>query len=101
MTTNGQEIPREVIVKRLKKIEGQVRGLQKMLTDGRDCESIVTQLTAVRSALESVGQLVLNNYMQVCFRQNTEIEDSAESLARVVSIWSRVHVGDKKSKSGK
>ena len=99
MTTNGQEIPREVIVKRLKKIEGQVRGLQKMLTDGRDCESIVTQLTAVRSALESVGQLVLNNYMHICFRKEDNIEDTAESLARVVAIWSRVHVGDKKGKS--
>jgi len=99
MTTNGQEIPREVIVKRLKKVEGQVRGLQKMLTDGRDCESIVTQLTAVRSALESVGQLVLNNYMHICFRKEVNIEDTAESLARVVAIWSRVHVGDKKSKS--
>ena len=97
--TADNEVPREVIVKRLKQVEGQVRGLQKMLINGRDCESIVTQLTAVRSALESVGQLVLNNYMQVCFRQNTDIEDSAESLARVVSIWSRVHVGDKKSKS--
>ena len=99
MTTNGQEIPREVIVKRLKKIEGQVRGLQKMLTDGRDCERIVTQLTAVRSALESVGQLVLNNYMHICFRKEDNIEDTAESLARVVAIWSRVHVGDKKGKS--
>ena len=97
--TADNEVPREVIVKRLKKVEGQIRGLQKMLINGRDCESIVTQLTAVRSALESVGQLVLNNYMQVCFRQNSEIEDSAESLARVVSIWSRVRVGDKKSKS--
>ncbi|HEY90256.1 MAG TPA: metal-sensitive transcriptional regulator [Dehalococcoidia bacterium] len=99
MTTNGQEIPREVIVKRLKKIEGQVRGLQKMLTDGRDCESIVTQLAAVRSALDSVGQLVLNNYMHICFLKEANIEDTAESLARVVAIWSRVHVGDKKSKS--
>ncbi len=97
--TDDNEVTREVIVKRLKKVEGQIRGLQKMLINGRDCESIVTQLTAVRSALESVGQLVLNNYMQVCFRQNSKLEDSAESLARVMSIWSRVRVGDKKSKS--
>ena len=90
------EVSREVIVKRLKRVEGQIRGIQKMIESGRDCESLVTQLTAVRSAIESIGQLVLKNYMQICFRKDAEFEDSADSLARVVAIWSRVKVGDAK-----
>ena len=38
------EVSRELVLQRLKKIEGQIRGLQKMVADERDCESIVTQL---------------------------------------------------------
>jgi DNA-binding FrmR family transcriptional regulator len=62
-----QVISKDVLINRLKRIEGQVRGLQKMIDYGRDCESVLTQLAAVRSAIESVGALVLNNYMKFCF----------------------------------
>ena len=94
-----EEVSREAVLKRLKRIEGQLRGLQKMVTEERDCESIVTQLAAVRSAIDSTGALVLNNYMHLCFRQTTEESketDTAalDSLARVISIWGRVRVGD-------
>lgn len=92
--TSDDRARREVIIKRLKKVEGQVRGLQKMVDTERDCESIVTQLAAIRSAIESVGQLVLNNYMQICFRKETEPENPIAALARVVGIWNRVRVRD-------
>ena len=90
-------VPREVILKRFKRIEGQIRGLQKMVAEERDCESIVTQLAAVRSAIDSAGALVLNNYMGLCFRKDEKVDESAlNSLARVVAIWGRVKVGDSK-----
>ncbi len=89
-------ISQEVLLKRLKRIEGQVRGIQKMIENGRDCESVITQLTAVRSAIEGVGALVLNNYMGFCFRETDETQSAGLcSLARAISIWGRVHVGDK------
>ena len=44
-------LSQEMLLKRLKRIEGQVRGIEKMIVDGRDCESLVTQLAAVRSAV--------------------------------------------------
>ena len=85
----------EALLKRLKRIEGQVRGIQKMIADGRDCESLITQLAAVRSAIDSAGALVLNNYMRICFPGATRAESTnIDSLARAVSIWGRVHVGD-------
>ena len=88
-------ISKDVLINRLKRIEGQVRGLQKMIDSGRDCESVLTQLAAVRSAIESVGALVLNNYMKFCFARGSEEEAaSIDSLARAVAIWGRVHVGD-------
>ncbi|MFC1949364.1 metal-sensitive transcriptional regulator [Chloroflexota bacterium] len=92
-------VPREVIIKRLKRVEGQVRGLQKMVSEERDCESIITQLAAVRSAVDSAGALVLSNYMALCFNVNRDDEPEAaplNSLARVVAIWGRVKIGDSK-----
>jgi DNA-binding FrmR family transcriptional regulator len=87
------EASRELVLKRLKKIEGQIRGLQKMVAGERDCESIITQLAAVRSAIDSAGALIMNNYMKLCFRQSTETDTAAlDSLARVVSIWGRVRI---------
>ena len=87
------EISRGVVIKRLKKIEGQIRGLQKMVAEERDCESIITQLAAVRSAIDSVGALVMNNYMKLCFYQSSETDKNAlDSLARVVAIWGRVKI---------
>jgi DNA-binding FrmR family transcriptional regulator len=92
---NQDKVSREAILKRLRRIEGQVRGLQKMVTEERGCESIVTQLAAVRSAIDSTGSLVLNNYMHLCFRQTNKADVAAlDSLARVIAIWGRVHVGD-------
>ena len=89
------EMTKGMLLKRLRRIEGQVRGLEKMIIDDRDCESLITQLAAVRSAIESVGALVLNNYMKLCFRKGAESESaSIDSLARVVAIWGRVRVGD-------
>ena len=85
----------ETLVKRLKRIEGQIRGIQKMIEQGRDCESIITQLGAVRSAIEGVGALMLSNYMKFCFREGSEPKlDNINSLARAVAIWGRVRVGD-------
>jgi DNA-binding FrmR family transcriptional regulator len=94
-------VPREVIIKRLKRVEGQVRGLQKMVTEERDCESIITQLAAVRSAIDSAGALVLSNFMTLCYRRTTEETsetdgESLNALARVVAIWGRVKIGDSK-----
>ncbi len=92
-------VPREVIVKRLKRVEGQVRGLQRMVSEERDCESIITQLAAVRSAIDSAGALILNNYMTLCFnvdRENKPEEAPLSSLARVIAIWGRVKIGNSK-----
>ena len=45
--------------RRLRRVEGQVRGVQQMLADGRDCREIVTQLSAVTKALEQTGFLLV------------------------------------------
>ena len=89
-----EEVTRDIIVKRLRRIEGQIRGIQKMVAEGRECESVITQLVATRSAIDSVGALVLNNYMKLCFLDRSEKDPEVlNSLARSVAIWGRVHGG--------
>ena len=90
-----EDISKTAVIRRLKRIERQTRGIQKMIEDGRDCESILTQLAAVRSAIESAGALVLNNYLTFCFAKTGEKEPSnIDSLARALAIWGRVHIGE-------
>ncbi len=72
------ELPEEAVqdlVRRLRRIEGQVRGIQQMLTDGRDCRDIVTQIAATNKALEQVGFLLVSAGLTWC------LEDPKRSAA--------------------
>src|SRR6476619_1611194 len=52
--------------KRLRRIEGQVRGLQKMVEDDRYCADILTQISSVHEALRSVGRELMRNHLKHC-----------------------------------
>lgn len=52
--------------KRLKRIEGQVAGLVKMIDDDRYCVDVLTQVAAVRSALDAVGVLLITDHIEGC-----------------------------------
>ncbi|MBF6593767.1 MAG: metal-sensitive transcriptional regulator [Thermaceae bacterium] len=54
------------ILKRLRRIEGQVRGLQKMVEEGRPCDDMLTQMNATKKALESASILALQEFLAVC-----------------------------------
>ena len=89
------EVSREVICNRLKRIEGQIRGLNKMVAEERGCESIITQLAAVRSAIDAVGALVLNNYIRICAPRGNETDPEIyKSMVKVVGVWGRVRLGE-------
>jgi DNA-binding FrmR family transcriptional regulator len=53
-------------MKRLRRIEGQVRGLQKMVDDDRYCADIMTQISSVHEALRSVGRELMRNHLKHC-----------------------------------
>ncbi|MBX5477294.1 MAG: metal-sensitive transcriptional regulator [Clostridia bacterium] len=55
------------MIRRLRRIEGQARGLQKMLEEGRPCEDILVQLAAMRSALNKVGLALVAENLARCF----------------------------------
>lgn len=53
-------------LRRLKRIEGQVRGLQKMVEEDRYCPDVMVQLASVHEALRAVGQNLMRNHLQHC-----------------------------------
>ena len=78
-------VPRPQIISRLKKIEGQVKGLENMVEQERGCEDIMIQLAAVKAALETVAGQVLRNYAVICAGKKGS--DTGSELAHAVSIW--------------
>ncbi len=63
---HGYAADKEALLKRLARIEGQVRGIAKMIDDDRYCIDILTQLGAVDTALEQVAVRVLEDHVQHC-----------------------------------
>ena len=53
-------------LKRLRRVEGQVRGIQKMVAEGRYCADILTQVSAVQAALTSVSRELMRNHLRHC-----------------------------------
>ncbi|MDO8682142.1 MAG: metal-sensitive transcriptional regulator [Armatimonadota bacterium] len=60
------------VISRLRKIEGQVRGLQRMIEENKDCAEVVNQLAAARQALDRVGFLILTHRLEECVRKRME-----------------------------
>ena len=56
----------EDLVKRLRRVEGQVRGIQQMLLDGRECRDVVTQISAAGNALEQAGFKLVASGLTYC-----------------------------------
>ncbi|HEU4990652.1 MAG TPA: metal-sensitive transcriptional regulator [Gemmatimonadaceae bacterium] len=64
-------------LRRLKRIEGQVRGLQRMVDEERYCADVLTQLSSVQEALRAVGREVMRNHLRHCAA--TAIRESDET----------------------
>jgi CsoR family transcriptional regulator, copper-sensing transcriptional repressor len=67
---------REETSRRLKRIEGQVRGLQRMIDEGRYCPDILAQVASVHAALRGVGKLLMRNHLQHCVTDAIRSGDS-------------------------
>jgi DNA-binding FrmR family transcriptional regulator len=68
---------RDAVIPRLRRIEGQVAGIIRMIEDGRECTDIVTQVAAASKALDKVGFKLLAANLARCIVDNNEIDDTA------------------------
>jgi DNA-binding FrmR family transcriptional regulator len=64
--THGYAKDKDALVKRLHRIEGQVRGLERMVEDDRYCIDVLTQIAAVNTALESLALKILDDHVRHC-----------------------------------
>lgn len=62
------------LINRLRRVEGQSRGLQRMIEEGRSCEEIFTQLAATKAALDRVGVLLISLKMRECLVNDPDHE---------------------------
>lgn len=73
-------------LRRLKLIEGQVRGLHKMIEDERYCADILHQLSAAQSALKQVGDMVMRNYLETCVTKAIKNGKSKKIYGEVMDV---------------
>ncbi len=80
----------EDIAMRLRRIEGQTRGVQKMLEEGRECEDMLTQTMAIRSALDLVGARIMEYHMDRCLLEGFDCNpEQMERLREALKLWTR------------
>ena len=70
------------VARRLKKIEGQIRGIQKMIEDDKNCEDILIQIGAAKSALHKTGQVILEWHLRHCLLDGINEGDEERVLKR-------------------
>lgn len=78
-------------VKRLRRIEGQVRGLQKMVEEDRYCADIMIQISAVQEALRNVGRALMRNHLKHCAAQAITQGTPAQSEAMYDELLSLIY----------
>lgn len=72
---------------RVKRMEGQLRGILKMMEEGDDCKDVITQMSAVRTAMDrTMGVVVSSNLVECVRRAEDEGEDTAEYVNEAVNL---------------
>jgi CsoR family transcriptional regulator, copper-sensing transcriptional repressor len=86
--TPGYQHEKAAIQARLKRIEGQIRGLQRMVDDDTYCIDVLTQVSAATKALQSVAVQLLDDHLRHCVTHAVQSDDRAES-ERIITEASR------------
>jgi DNA-binding FrmR family transcriptional regulator len=81
---------RDKLIKRLQRIEGQSRGVCRMLEEDRDCQEILTQLAAIRGAVHQISVMAVQEYAINCLSNPDQYSSPDEAIARLVQTLSRM-----------
>jgi DNA-binding FrmR family transcriptional regulator len=71
-TPQELEVAKKSILNRLKRLEGQIRGLQSMIEQDKECEEVLTQVMAAKSALDQVGLHIIRHAMHECLLEDED-----------------------------
>jgi len=86
----GYAANKNKVLTRLRRIEGQVRGLTKMVEEERYCIDVLTQVAAAKAALESVSLALLDDHMQHCVADAIKTGDGTEKVREVSAAIERL-----------
>ena len=81
---DNKEISKEDILNRMKKIEGQAKGIQKMIEEDKCCGDIMVQISAIRSAINKVGGLIMDRYINECLKESLKDKNSDKSIEEII-----------------
>lgn len=88
--TEAKEMVKKDVLMRLRRIEGQVRGLQRMIEADTECGQILNQVAAVRAALNKVGMIMFQNHSRDCIIKATAPDGQPESIDEIVTLLGRL-----------
>ena len=77
---------KEKVINRLKRIEGQVRGIQNMVEEDRYCVDILVQISAIQSALKNVGFVVTERHINHCVSDAIKQGEGQEAIEELMSV---------------
>lgn len=72
--------------RRLKKIQGQIAAIDRMIDEDVPCEDIIVQVNAVKSAVHKVGQIIMEGHIQHCVRDGIEHGDAEKTIAEFTKV---------------
>ncbi|MEP0325060.1 metal-sensitive transcriptional regulator [Bauldia litoralis] len=81
-----QDETKKAVSKRLSRIEGQVRGLSRMVDEDRYCIDVVTQISAVRAALRRAEDEILRDHMEHCLEGAIKSGDKADQRRKIAEL---------------
>lgn len=87
-----QKYDKDSVINRLRRIEGQVKGIQKMVDNDKCCGDILIQIAAARAALNKVGGIILEDHMKDCLKdslKNDEDENALDELVQVIVKYTK------------
>ncbi|KKB36671.1 metal-sensing transcriptional repressor [Bacillus thermotolerans] len=87
--THRDDIEKEQLINRLKRIEGQVRGIQNMIEDDRYCIDVLTQISAVNAALKKVSLHMLERHTSHCVTDAIQNGEGQEAIKELMQVFER------------
>ena len=87
----GYVADKAALVNRMRRIQGQARGIEKMITEDRYCIDILTQVAAITTALESVAIMILDDHVTHCVRHALTAGDEAVAAEKTAELLEAVH----------
>ncbi len=79
---------KDELLKRLRRVEGQVRGVHRMIEEDRDCKEVVQQLSAIRSAVHQTSLLLMRSYASQCLHQS-EGQERADLVEELIDMLAK------------